>query len=75
MLHDFSPREPVLAEVKWLAYRLRESAADVVAALYLLENEGRACHTSHKYLWKLLVTPTNEVKPSDEDHCLGGQRT
>jgi hypothetical protein len=68
MAHDLYACEPVRIEVKALAYRLRESPADVVAALVLLETEGRAVRTSYKGLWKLRVIPANEIKPSEESN-------
>jgi hypothetical protein len=66
MVYDLYSYEPVRIEVKALAYRLRESPADVVAALVLLETEGRAARTSYKGRWKLRVIPANEIKPSEK---------
>jgi hypothetical protein len=68
MAYDLHSCEPVRIEVKALAYRLRESPADVVAALVLLETEGRAVRTSYKGFWKLRVIPANEIKPSEESN-------
>jgi hypothetical protein len=57
MIHDLYACDPVPIEVEWVAHRLRESPAAVIAALFLLEKEGRAIHTSYKGLWKLRIWP------------------
>lgn len=62
MLYNLYSYQPVRVEIKELAYRLRESPADVLAALALLEEEGRAFHTSSKGLWKLRITPDQKAK-------------
>jgi hypothetical protein len=68
MVHDLNSNQPVRIEVKELAYRLRESPTDVIAALTLLEREGRAFRTRYKGLWKLSITPENEATEIHEDH-------
>jgi hypothetical protein len=45
----------VLVDVNELALRLRETRRTVIAALTLLENQGRAKRTADKALWKLQV--------------------
>ena len=57
MIYDLYSRDPVRIEVKRVAYRLRESPAAVIAALFLLEKGGRAIRTSCKGIWKLRVRP------------------
>jgi len=62
MLYNLYSYQPVRVEIKELAYRLRESPADVLAALALLEEEGQAFHTSCKGLWKLRIAPDQKAK-------------
>jgi hypothetical protein len=57
MISDLYSCDPVRIEFKWVAYRLRESPAAVIVALFLLEKGGRAIRTSYKGIWKLRVTP------------------
>jgi hypothetical protein len=55
MIYDLYSSRTVLIEVRCLAHRLRESPDAVIAALVILEKEGRAIRTSHKGLWKLRI--------------------
>jgi hypothetical protein len=57
MIYDLYSYQPVRIEVKWVAYRLRESPAAILATLVLLEKEGVAIRTSSKGLWKLRINP------------------
>ncbi len=60
MVYNLYSVQWVRIEVKQLAYRLRESPADVIAALMILENDGLAFRTTSKGLWKLRVTSGND---------------
>jgi hypothetical protein len=68
MVYELYSYQPVRIEVKELAYRLRESPADVIAALAFLEQEGRAFRTRYKGLWKLHIIPDSEAREIDENH-------
>ncbi|MGA3104086.1 MAG: hypothetical protein ABSD53_06370 [Terriglobales bacterium] len=68
MVYQLYSYHPVRIEVKELAYRLRESPADVIAALAFLEREGRAFRTRYKGLWKLRIIPDNEATENHESY-------
>lgn len=70
MVYELYSYQPVRIEVKELAYRLRESPEDVIAALAFLEREGRAFRTRYKGLWKLRIIPENEATEIHEN-CSG----
>lgn len=67
MVHQLYSYQPVRIEVKELAYRLRESPADAMAALAFLELEGRAFRTRYKGLWRIRLNP-DEVTDSHESY-------
>ena len=52
-----------------LAFRFRETTRDLVTALLLLENEGRASRTRRAGYWSLRIQPQNtkEVFTSHEN--------
>jgi len=66
---QFHSHQPVGVEVEELAFRFRETPRDVVTALLLLENEGRASRTRLAGYWSLRIQPQNtkEVFTSHEN--------
>jgi hypothetical protein len=59
MVSQFYSHQSVGVEVKELAFRFRETTHNVVTALVLLENEGRASRTRLAGYWTLRVQPQN----------------
>jgi hypothetical protein len=69
MVSQFYSHQKVGVEERELAFRFRETTHNIVSALVLLENEGRASRTRLAGYWTLRVQPQNnkEVLPSHED--------
>ena len=69
MVSQFYSHRTVGVEERELAFRFRETTHNIVSALVLLENEGRASRTRLAGYWTLRVQPqsTKEVFTSHED--------
>jgi hypothetical protein len=69
MVSQFYSHQSIGVEEKELAFRFRETTHNIMAALVLLEKEGRASRTRLAGYWKLHVQPqsNNEVLTSHEE--------
>jgi hypothetical protein len=70
MAHRLYSYQSVRIEVDDLAFRLRETSQNIVAALGQLEKEGWAGRTKYKGVWTLRVqraNPSNEVLDKHEN--------